>query len=205
VRARARRLGVGLALAGGLALLPTCTSLVRPPADPRDPQAVFLLSIARHRGLVLPAPDGGWVEYAYGDHDWYARLRNRWYHAFDTVLWPTRATLGRRTLPSDGAGRPATSGAVRLDRLEAPGARVRALARDLEARFEARRDERIHNAAYGLDFVPAEPGFWAFHNCTDAVAGWLERLGCEVSWALVRVDIALEPSGAGPQPSSSPR
>lgn len=189
---RASRLLLVLVPLGLLALLsPSCSSLVRPPSDPPEPTRVFVLYSARHRGLVLPAAEGGWIEYAYGDRDWYALQRDRWYHVFDTVLWPTRATLGRRVLAPGPDGAPAAGGA-RLVPLHVAAERVHDLRRDLADRYEARRDEEIHNALHGIDFVPTEPGFWFGHNCNDEVGEWLEQLGCEVSGALIRTDLEVD-------------
>lgn len=193
-RGRSRRRAAVLlaALAALAALTSTCTSTVRPPRDPPEPQRVFVLEVARHRGLVLPDASSGWVEYAYGDYDWYALLANRWYHVFDTVLWPTPGALGRRAIGSDAQGRPAAGPGVVLRPLTVASARAQALERALASRYAARAGEQIHNAAYGLDFVPDEASFWAFHNCNDAVAAWLEALGCDVAWAPVRIGLVLD-------------
>lgn len=153
----------------------------------------------RHFGLILPDGRSGWVEYGYGDYDWYALRRTRWYHVFDTLLWPTRATLGRRFFPSTTRDRPATDGRARLMPVEVASARARALERELDRRYSARAAHEIHNEAFGLDFVPTEPRFWAFHNCADAVAEWLEELGCEVSWRPIRKGLRVVGEAGEPE------
>ncbi len=173
-----------------------CTCVVRPPDDPADPQRVFVLYESRHRGIVLPAPSGGWIEYGYGDHDWYALGRTAWYHAFDTVLWPTQGALGRRRIAAGPAGLPAVAETVRLVPLTVDSKRARSLVLELEQLHAARAGEVVRDAARRLDFVPVSAGFWAFHNCNDAVARWLEDLGCDVSWAPIRTDVAVR--GAAP-------
>jgi hypothetical protein len=37
--------------------------------------------------------------------------------------------------------------------------------------------------------------FWFLHHCHDAVAAWAEKLGCEVSWRWIRLDIEAAKDG----------
>ena len=50
---------------------------------------------------------------------------------------------------------------------------------------------RRATARYGMRFVRDESPYWFPYNCNDAIAEWLRDLGCEVSWALVRVGLEL--------------
>ena len=103
-RRRRRRVVAGLLAAWALMFLTFgCTSTVTPPTNPIDPVEVFVLSEAMHTGIVLP-PDPGssgnpdqYVEFGFGDWNWYALSNNAWNNAFATVLWPTQGALGRRT------------------------------------------------------------------------------------------------------------
>ena len=93
-----RRTNLGLLLLAGAILIfanAGCVSTIEPPSNPRQPVTVFLQSEARHKGLLLPKAEGRFVEYGFGDYDWYALEKDRWYYVFDTVLWPTKGTLGR--------------------------------------------------------------------------------------------------------------
>jgi hypothetical protein len=170
-----------------------CTSTVRPPDSPlADPVTVCLVHDERHRGLVVPWPDGGFVEYGYGEWRWYAELDDAWYRAFPAVLWPTRGALGRR--PSDAPDLDALRlrwSWLQLLPVTVERHRVDALRTRLEAAFAERAAELYHNAAYGFDFVPSEDGFWCLFNCNDAVAEWLEELGCTVSWVPIRTGLEV--------------
>lgn len=147
---------------------------------------------ARHRGLLLPRGDDAWVEYGYGEYAWYAELRDAWYRAFPAVLWPTRGTLGRREIAARGvAGLRAAMPWTVLEELAVERARAAELLATLDARFERGRAELVDNRVYGMQFVPDDDGYWCCFNCNDALAGWLRQLGCRVSWALVRTDLAV--------------
>src|SRR5262245_26160467 len=77
-----------------------CTSVVFPPEAPVDPTTVWVLSEGIHLGLVLPtgdpAPAAGFVEYGFGEWEWFAKGNNAWYRVFPVLLWPTAGTLCRR-------------------------------------------------------------------------------------------------------------
>jgi hypothetical protein len=187
----------GAAIDLGLA---SCVSTVRPPTDPQRPVTVYLRREALHAALLLPRPAGGIVEYGFGDYDWYALGKDRWYHVFDTLLLPTRGTLARRDLPVEGlaelkASYPASNltpivvGADAAARLEAR----------LDAEYRERQDTEIYNPEYALHFVVHEDGFWLFYNCHDALARWLRELGCSVGWTPVRGGLRAAP----PRPSRS--
>jgi len=194
---RTRRVAVILGLVSLLfvagTLLNGCISTITPPSDPTEPCGVYLLREARHAGIVLPDPRGGFWEYGFGDWDWYALCRDRWYHVFDTMLWPTQGCLGRRRLTAEAVEDLGERGLVR--RFEVERGRAVALLDKLGRRFDKNASNMIYNSAYGLHFVPDEQGFWFLFNCHDAVAEWIEELGCQVSWVPVRFGIELEETG----------
>jgi hypothetical protein len=152
---------------------------------------VFLLREDRHFGVVLPRPHGGFVEFGYGDWDWYALGHDRWWHVFDTVLWPTTGALGRREIPGNGPPGQVLL-ASRLDPIEVERRDAEALLADLEARFERGALAGPVRGVREMVFVPHERGFWCLHNCSDAAADWLRRLGCSVSRVPIRGGLALE-------------
>jgi hypothetical protein len=180
-----------------------CSSTVTAPPEVVDPVEVFVLEEAMHTGLVLP-PDPSasgspeqYVEFGYGDWSWYARGNDAWYDVFATVLWPTRGTLGRRTF---GARTPAElrrrAHWARLSSIVVEREHAAALRVALQRRFDARRKQVVVDRRLGFKFVPTDGAYWLPHNCADVVADWLERLGCEVGWAPLRVGIYVpEPPG----------
>lgn len=178
---RNRRLG----MIGLLALLCSCVSTITPPKEVQDPVEVFLIREARHVGLVLPDFQGGFLEYAYGDWEWYALEENRWYDVFDTALWPTQGCLGVRRLPASDSG-PVYPFAY-LDPVTVERAAAERLLEDLTVSFEERRETWVFSPKYRFDFVHSDSNFWFGHNCSDAVAAWLEELECDVSWTPIRI------------------
>ncbi|MFH1998741.1 MAG: protein-L-isoaspartate(D-aspartate) O-methyltransferase [Planctomycetota bacterium] len=164
-----------------------CISTITPPGKVEVPIDVFLLKEARHTGLVLPDGKGGFVEFGYGDWDWFALMHNQWYHVFDTVLWPTQGCLGRRPIPCVD-GHPHRQGAAMQPvTVEAAGARN--LLDLLSHRFEDQITTVHKNELYGFEFVHCDQSFWLFYNCHDSIAEWMEALGCTTTWRPVRLGI----------------
>ncbi|MEO0478066.1 MAG: hypothetical protein AAF196_01165 [Planctomycetota bacterium] len=176
-----------------------CTSDVRFPTDPKDPVSVYLVKNGLHRGLLLPEGDragvGGYVEYGYGEWEWYGCGNNSWYRVFPAVLWPTAGGLGRRRFSTRDAGalRRRLAGAE-LQKLIVARDRAVALRRELERRWDDGRSQLDEppSRSFGLLFVPVDDGYWMFNNCCDEVARWLEALDCPVESVLLRFDLEVE-------------
>lgn len=167
------------------------TSTITPPTDPADPQPVFVLRDGLHRLLALPDERGVLSVWSYGDWDWYANNHDAWTDVFDTVLWPTTATLARRDVP--GTSETSLRAAYRyaaIDEIAVSRADVTALRARLEALW-AGGGPPHYNARYRTHFVRDRTGYWFAHNCNDALAGWLRELRCGVSWVPLRTDLRL--------------
>lgn len=147
------------------------------------PAKMYLLDLGRHTRLAIGRPDGGIVEYGYGEWLWYANLEDHWWRVPATLLWPTQGTLGRREWPDPAAEDRllrAYAGVTVLE-LQAEGRRTTALLDELDREFGARADRLIHNERYGLDFVPYGDDYWLFNNSNHAVKAWLAATGHDVS------------------------
>lgn len=198
-RRRARRcLAIGLL---GIAFFGFfgCTSVITPPRDPQEPVSVIVLAEVMHRGLLFPLdvdgePDRGYVEFGFGDWEWFARGNDAWYRVFPTVLWPTRATLARR----EHRGRSVLElkehmPSARFQELKVARAGMQTLRDRLQGTFDAGADQMVSLPGWSMRFVPDDTrGYWWAHNCADAVADWLVELGCAVSWVPIRVDLVVE-------------
>ncbi|MHC5062581.1 MAG: DUF2459 domain-containing protein [Planctomycetota bacterium] len=174
-----------------------CTSVITAPESPADPVEVYFLMDNIHRGLWLPDPaTGDYWEYGYGDWDWYAMNHDRWYHTFDTSLWPTQGTLGRRV---DSATNAAAISArypwMQLYRIRVSRAKAELLHAELESVFAEGRESQIYNSRYRMSFVHYSDSYWFLHNCNDEVADWLVQLGCHVSWVPIRLDLEMASQG----------
>jgi len=159
-----------------------CGYRVTPPSAVREPVSVFVLKYDPHASLVLPAEDGGAVEFAYGQWDWFALDQGHWYRALPVLLIPGRAGLGTRSI-----GLPATRPALEL--LQGRGntleiaverSRVEALRADLSRRFQPPA-RTTRNPRLGLEFVPDPQPYSVLYHCNSRVADWLRALGCHVT------------------------
>jgi hypothetical protein len=178
-----------------------CVSYITPPAMPAQPVEVFLVQDGIHSGLIMPRPDGGYIEYGYGDWDWYALNYTSWYHVFDTVLWPTQGALGRRPYVARTPDElRAQCPGSELAALCVAGPDVDVLLRDLDARYEAGRATEVFNEVTRMHLVQVPESFWWGYNCADATAEWLRRLRCSVSRALIRTKLVVQ----APGPSDNP-
>ncbi|MCA3008524.1 MAG: DUF2459 domain-containing protein [Phycisphaerales bacterium] len=181
------------ATAAGLWTVVGCTATVTPPRNVAQPATVHLLREAMHTGLVLPpATDGaGFVEFGYGEWEWFARGNDAWYRVFPTVLWPTMGTLGARPFAAaDAAGLQRAAWWAELTPLVVEASKVDALRARLEAAMRARDDEVMRRPDLGWTFVPAATSYWFPNTCADVVAAWCEELGCTVSWVPVCTALA---------------
>jgi len=170
-----------------------CVSDIRPPTAPADPVATYLLMDDRHRGVLLPRVEGGFVEYGFGDWDWYADNKNSWYHAFDTVLWPTQGALGRRfSAARDGDDLRREFYWMKLYEIVVARSNMEALRAELAQAYAEEATQEVYNPRYRMSFVPNGDGYWLFNNCNDVVATWLEKLGCSVSWVPIRLDLDVQ-------------
>jgi hypothetical protein len=174
-----------------------CSTFVVPPQQVRDPATILALDFGYHSGLVLPKPEGGAVEYAWGSRDWFAHNANGFFDLLEVLFWVTPAVQGRRELSAVPAGRregPYYPIVVERDRVEALRAR-------LDAEFAA-DGPRVYNPAVDMWFVPAARRYWLFYNCNHAVADRLRELGCDVTQTAVWAGftIAYPPSKTGESP-----
>ncbi len=178
-------LWIGTALAG-------CTSLVTPWAVVPDPVEVLIVRDGIHTGLILPCSMGMCIEYGYGEWNWYALNKDKWYDVFDTVLWPTQGALARRVyVISDINELISYRGSGTAVMLRVSRRRVDSLCQILDSLYTAGRATEVYNPVTRMHLVKYDRGFWWHNNCADAVAEWLRALGCTVTFDLVRTGLSL--------------
>ncbi|NIS01180.1 MAG: hypothetical protein GWN99_08950 [Gemmatimonadetes bacterium] len=179
-----------------LLLVQGCTNVISTPANPSRPLPVFLVDHGRHASLVLPRGDDGMVRYAYGDWEYFARAKTGPGEASAAVLWPTRAALGRRSLPGlpgESGVRRHLFGIERLYRVVVESRRIERLRARLDSIYESNIETLIYNSTYDLEFVHHPRSYWVLHNSNLVVAAWLEELGCRVSGPGILSNWRLEP------------
>jgi hypothetical protein len=161
------------------------TTYLKPPANPPEPRAVFVVDHGHHTSLVVATATGNLVRYAYGDWRYYAGQDTRLRTGAAALFRRTPSTLARRELPG-----PAEEAAL-LDRLrvgaqtihllQVGGADADRLRAALDAVHAQGADRHLYVAAYDLVFAPyPEPYTWR-NNSTTKIAEWLDAMGVEVS------------------------
>lgn len=177
-----------------LACAAGCTTTIRPPAAPKDPVVVVLVDYGHHSSLILPASGGGWVEFAFGEWDYFALNKTDLCTGMIALCCPNQGTLGRRAHAKGDA-------AELLSRVRAEGLfpltvsreRVDGLRCRLEERYHRHLETSIYSPVHDLTFVKDDETYICWNNCNHVVAAWLEELGCEVSgWACFS-DFQVEP------------
>jgi len=195
-------------LAALLLCLLGCTNTIIAPPDPVDPVSVYLIDYGRHSSLLLPDGDadagagaGAFIEYAYGDWNWFALDKSDVLDLFPTLLWPTRGALGRWPWPpKNGVRNRFLPETIRRDthcqhvlEIVVPSRAVAAQLQHLDQRFRANIHTLHYQPLYRLDFVHDEQPYHVFHNCNHLVVQWLENLGCEVRGTGIFAVFRLQP------------
>ena len=163
-------------------LIGGCSATIVLPKAPVDPTTVYVADYARHSSLVLPRPDGGWTEYAWGEWDWYARGNAHWYQAPRAMFFSDRSTLSQRNFGAkkDAHALQRALGANHLLAIQCSRERVEALRNRLNEHFSRNSLTLMHSDYSEMDHVQDDEHYWAFHNCNHVTARWLRALGCDV-------------------------
>jgi hypothetical protein len=164
-------------------LLSGCANTIFLPEKPVEIRKAYLLDLGRHTRLAFGLPDGGFVEYGYGEWQWYARMEDQWWRVPAVLFWPTQGTLGRREWLGPGAAARLLDEYDGLIVLEVPAEarNVDGLVAKLDRAFNRQSEQLVRNDIYHLDFVPYHRPYWLFNNSNHAVKEWLQESGYEVT------------------------
>jgi len=176
------------------ALAAACAYRLEPPSRVADPATAYILDYGQHAGLALPAPDGGVVEWFWGDWHYFALGRRSVGSGLRALFASPGSTLGYRPLAGpEAAGAPAVLPIV-VER-----ARVDALHARLAARHARRREAEVVDGD-GRRFVPDDARYGLGHNSSHMLAEWLRELGVEVRGGGLdaRFEVRSSPAGGGP-------
>jgi len=159
-----------------------CSGTIHPPANPVNPTTVYLADYGRHSSLVLPAQDGKYVEWAFGDWNWFALGHTKWNDAISAIVWSPQATLGRRDIPPqpDDESLRRLVEANRIVKFDVSSDRAAALNNRLQRRFDNDDGTVLHSDYAHLDMVKDPEHYWALNNCNHVTMHWLRELGCRV-------------------------
>ena len=159
-----------------------CATTVEPVARPIDPVPVFLTDYGVHSSLMLPTPDGRYVEYSFGDYGYAALNRGGPHNALGALFISGQSGIGRRFLsvrPGEESPRPAYA-PKSFQKLFAERFQVYALVKQLDQRYRRGKDEPVHNAITDSVFVKDTERYSIANNCNHMTARMLRQLGCEV-------------------------
>jgi hypothetical protein len=153
---------------------------------------VFVIDYGRHASLALPQENETLVEWSWGDWNWYALERTGLAQGAQALFASPRSALARRALApaDDPAELAARVGAEEVLALTVERERVRALHRQLEARWLRRRDQAVAHPN-GRIFVPDDMQYSLSNNSVHELARWLEALGANVSGSGVTANFKL--------------
>ncbi len=177
-----------------------CAAQVVPPPSPANPAAVYLTNYGRHSSLLLPAREDHYVEFAFGDWNWFAVNHNSSGDALEAMLFSAGSALGRRQLKlsDDIDAICQATGAGSVSRIPVPREKVDALLEKLDARFQSRIDTITYNPASDLWFVADDESYFVLHNCNHVTARWLRALGCRVRGLVMFSNFKVVPPRPAP-------
>jgi hypothetical protein len=170
-----------------------CATRITPPPSPINPVAVYVTDYGRHSSILLPTGDGHLVEYSYGDWEYYALNKYRWYIGASKLIYSDASGLGRRVLahPGDHQALHKFLGSKRLLHLYVEQSRVRDLLAELDTRYNQRLDTMIYNDYVKAYFVKDNSRYWFFNTCNAQTALWLKKLDCQVDGLAVMSNFQL--------------
>ncbi|MEB3337096.1 MAG: hypothetical protein VKJ46_06520 [Leptolyngbyaceae bacterium] len=166
---------------------------ILPPEHVDHPVTIYVADYGLHSRLVLPDIGRQWIQYAYGDWNYYALNRQGLTDGIAALLLPTPGTLGRRSFATLDEMRVASQqDNATLIHLAVSSERVAQLLISLNHRFEGQIAVRTQNPRTGLTLVQDAQKYTVMHNSNHELVQWLKELDCQVTgfvlWSNFRVD-----------------
>jgi hypothetical protein len=178
-----RALGTGVLSLLAL-MIGGCTTTIVPPPRPADPVTVYVTDYGRHSSLLLPESNDLFIEYAFGDWDWFAQGHKNSSSGVHALFFSSDSALGRREvkLPSGASDAEIAKllGAKQAEHFEVSGQRATALREKLDALHKEHADTVVLEPSTQLWFVKYQGGYGLCHNCNHVTADWLRALGCKI-------------------------
>ena len=161
----------------------TATLKLKPQPQIKDSVEFFLSDQGRHSSLLFPSSTGEWIEFTYGEWEWFAKNNDHWHRVPLVLFLPTQGTLGRRTFRDLNTLKKTyhPRSGIKLISLRADKSLLDRLRKKLEIYFLKSKGQALFNPTYQLYFVPHQASFHIFHLCNHHIAEWLEELNYEVN------------------------
>ncbi|MFQ4139885.1 DUF2459 domain-containing protein [Nodosilinea sp. PGN35] len=173
-------LALGLTVALALTWFKVPATII-PPVAPFDRVTVHVVETGLHARLVLPLGDR-WVQYGFGDWDYYALNRQDFYHAAKALILPTPGALGWGDIASLRQFRTVLEqhGGHFLS-FDVSAAQTNRLTAVLRERIEGRgAGEYVYNPATNLTLAQDGQTYSLLHNSNHELATWLKMLHCRI-------------------------
>ena len=181
------RLAIRVFLGGILlAFLPIgCAWTIRPPAAVSDPTTVYLTEYKRHTRLALPSPDpkDGWVEYGFGEWNYYGLENRSNFSGLRAITGLGTAARSRRQIRAskDEAEFLVLSGGNFTAPIQVDRKSAESLQKQLETEWAALQDSSTVRRKDGVPVsISPDETYHLFHNSNHATALWLRDLDCDV-------------------------
>jgi hypothetical protein len=173
-----------------------CTTTLIPPVAPSHPTTILVTDYGKHSSVVLPDPQGGLVEYAFGDWDYFALGHKGLLVGLVALIHSPQATLGRRWVLIDPNAPDAYRllGAQRTQRLIVDSDRVKSLFQRLNLEYARHLDTEVYSASEQMHFVHSDERYDVFHNCNNLTADWLKSLGVHVDGLALFSKFRVQPA-----------
>jgi len=172
-------LAVGVLVFLGLS---SCAWRVVPPADVAQPVPVFLSEYGHHTRLALPHDSTAFFEYGFGEWNFYGLEKEGVFSAIRAISGLGAGALSRRQLPYTlkEADFVQAAGGRRSARLWVERSLADRLRGELENRWRSNADSVVVRTWDQISVSRDPATYHLFGNSNQAVAKWLERLGCRV-------------------------
>ena len=165
-----------------------CAATIYPAPRPVDPVVFYLADYGIHSSLLLPEPDGRFVEYAFGDWGYSALSHTSPQDILGALLFSHDSALGRR-YTTLGLGQidplPLNPSPERLLRIYASREDVEKLESELDGRYSRSLSTAVHCVQNGTDYVKDSEHYSLANNCNHMTAASLRKLGCDVKGMVV--------------------
>jgi len=198
-------LAVGVPVFLGLS---SCAWRVAPPAGVAEPVPVFLSEYGRHTRLALPDDSTAFFEYGFGEWNFYGLEKEGVFSAIRAISGLGEGALSRRQLPytMNEADFVQAAGGNRSARLWVERPLANRLRGELENRWRSNADAVVVRTWDQISVSRDPARYHLFDNSNQAVAKWLERLGCSVSGYPITSNFeVMKGSGAAGRQAPRPR
>jgi hypothetical protein len=172
-----------------------CWTITPPPkASIKDPVPVFVADYGEHSSVLLPQSPGVYVEYSFGDWAYSVENHDTLLNALAALLTSFQSSYGRTFTPMEnGEAYPFTiRRPASLTRIEVSAAKVKAVTKELDDRYQTAKTPPVYNVENQSFFVKDRTHYWLFNNCNHLTQHILRELDCKSSGFVYIADFTIK-------------